>query len=74
MRQLLNEIQNFPEFGRERVTRTIVEIYSWILDRNKARLAKAKHAACGLALFQLTADLWTSKITGRKFIGVRVIS
>ena len=30
MRQMLAEIDDFPEFGHERVTRTIIEIYMWV--------------------------------------------
>ena len=54
-----------------RVIHHLVEIFSYIQNLSKMRLEKLKEGSW-IPLFNLNIDMWTSKKTGRKFLGVRV--
>ena len=56
----------------EKLKRHILELYVTTKSFTMKLLADAKECTAGLPTFHLNVDLWTSKISGMKYLGIRL--
>ncbi len=72
-RFFLSHITGAPAtLSTKMLKRHIVEMYIATKQHTVQQLAAVKQAALGRACFHLNVDLWTSKINGNKYMGVRL--
>ena len=55
----------------KRVIHHLVELYAFLQNLSRKRFKKLKESSW-IPLYNLNIDMWTSKKTGRKFLGVRI--
>lgn len=61
-----------PRMSAKRLKRIMLEMYIAVRQSLCSALQDAKRAAGGRACFHLNVDLWTSKVSGEKYMGLRL--